>query len=112
MYRGIYDPAQKDLTVDIVNSNAIRITVNGDNTLSLEPYNKETGTIKVEQLPPPQDEPGFLYTNTFEQAPDKYVPGMYNQRFLLYYRYQYMSNGNWSKWIYSKEILSRFVLEE
>ncbi|WP_029905308.1 DUF1735 domain-containing protein [Prevotella sp. 10(H)] len=105
MYMGTTSPAKP--TPELIHKSTIKIEVNADRTVDITPYNPDAGTLEVEQLPIPSDNPDFLYTNIFEEIPDKYVKNKMNQRFLLYYRYRTMENGSWSNWTYIREIISR-----
>jgi len=110
MYVDYQNPGE--ITPAIINRWSMVVTVNEDKTLSLTPYKSEDGTLEIEQLVPPADDPAFMYTNTYEETPDKYVPGKKDQRFRLYYKYrsrEHNSHG-WSDWRFVREISSRMEL--
>lgn len=88
---------------------SMRVTVNEDNTLLLEPFFPEQELLEIEMLPPPAGNPNFLYSNRYEEKVDPYVPDKLNQRFLMYYKYRNRNSKTaaWGKWYYITESTSR-----
>lgn len=88
------------LTPKYVNSYALEVTVNADNTLQISAYDKTNEWLEVEMLTPP-DDPEFRYTNVYQEGYDQSTK---MPAFLMYYKYRMKNDdGTWRRWITVKE---------
>lgn len=103
-----------ELSPEVVDRWSMVVTVNEDKSVVITAYHPESGTLELEQLTPPANDPEFMYTNTYEETPDRYVPGKTDQRFRLYYKYRTRETNadEWGEWRYVREISSRMQLTE
>ncbi|EGK00226.1 BT_3044 domain-containing protein [Dysgonomonas gadei] len=84
---------------------AMTVEVQSDNTVRIEPYMPDLGTLEVQLLTPPNStQDDFLYQNIYESK---------TKRFLLYYKYRTRDNNTaaWSEWITIKEATKRLSTE-
>ena len=89
----------------IIAKNAVTVEVQKDNSIKMYPYIRDTKTLEVHLMTPPNDsEEDFIYQNVYEKK---------NERFLLYYKYRTRDNENswWSEWIVVKEATKRLNMQ-
>ena len=89
----------------VIAKNAVTIEVQKDNSIKMYPYVRDTKTLEVQLMTPPNDsEEDFIYQNVYEKK---------NERFLLYYKYRTRDNENswWSEWIVVKEATKRLNMQ-
>jgi hypothetical protein len=106
------NPSTTNLTVETVNRYSIEITLNPDNSLTITPYRPEAGLLEIEQLPIPDGEEKFQYTNTYTELPDAYVPGKLDQRFFMHYRWRSRAKtaDGWGTWRTVRVITNRLSM--
>ena len=89
----------------VIAKNAVTIEVQKDNSIKMYPYVRDTKTLEVQLMTPPNDsEEDFIYQNVYEKK---------NKRFLLYYKYRTRDNENswWSEWVVVKEATKRLDMQ-
>jgi hypothetical protein len=106
------NPATNNIALDVVNRYSIEILLNPNNSLTITPYRPDAGLLEVEQLPIPDGEEKFQYTNTYVELPDAYVPGKLDQRFFMHYRWRSRAktSDGWGTWRTVRVITSRLSM--